>query len=247
MTHSVLSNDTLLSPDGVGAQTADVSAQAPGDGALLNAIPLDGGNPADEALTGDAEEVADPAGQEGLLEPEPVAVDPDLVPERPEDYALNLDENLGDADPALNARLHAAGFNNAQAQLVYDLAGEIIPTMVAQVQQAGQRATDRAALVAEFGGVESWKALAPKIEKWGRENLPDDAFDAMCQTASGVRAIHRLMTGGSETGLGNVGASDAQSDTRSDIQRKMNDPRYWRDRDPVLIAEVQAAFARMRR
>jgi len=25
----------------------------------------------------------------------------------------------------------------------------------------------------------------------------------------------------------------------------MNDPRYWRDRDPALVAEVQADFAQL--
>lgn len=53
------------------------------------------------------------------------------------------------------------------------------------------------------------------------------------------------MTAGKETGLGNAAASNAGTDTRSDIQRKMNDPRYWRDRDPGIVAEVQEAFARL--
>ena len=168
-----------------------------------------------------------------------------IIPDNPDGYAVSVDEELGGVDAALNERLHKAGFNNAQAQLVYDLAGEIIPSMVEQVQQAGQRASDRAALVAEFGGAQAWKSLAPKIEKWGRENLPDAAFDAMCQTASGVKALHRLMTAGKEAGLGRSDTSEPAAGMRSDIQRKMNDPRYWRDRDPVIVAEVQAAFSRL--
>ena len=177
-------------------------------------------------------------------DPEPL-IDLQAVPENPDGYAISVDEGLGGVDAALNERLHKAGFNNAQAQLVYDLAGEIIPSMVEQVQQAGQRASDRAALVAEFGGAQAWKSLAPRIEKWGRENLPDAAFDAMCQTASGVKALHRLMTAGKEAGLGRSDTSEPTAGMRSDIQRKMNDPRYWRDRDPVIVAEVQAAFSRL--
>ena len=57
-----------------------------------------------------------------------------IIPDNPDDYAVSVDEELGGVDAALNERLHKAGFNNAQAQLVYDLAGEIIPSMVEQVQ-----------------------------------------------------------------------------------------------------------------
>ncbi|CAM3461472.1 hypothetical protein [Thalassospira profundimaris] len=114
----------------------------------------------------------------------------DLVPETPDAYAITLAEGMEDIDADLNQRLHAAGFSNAQAQLVYDLAGEVLSPLLGDLDQAAQRATDRAALAAEFGGA-------------------------------------------GETGL------------RSEIRRKMNDPRYWRDRDPTLVAEVQADFARL--
>lgn len=174
-----------------------------------------------------------------------VAARADVVPETPDAYAIRIAEALGEIDPGLNKRLHEAGFNNAQAQLVYDLAAEIIPSMVDQVSQAGQRAADRAALVAEFGGADQWRKLATKLEKWGQANLPKDAFETLCQTADGVRSLHRLMTGGQEATLAGDGANDAMGDIRAGIRCKMNDPRYWRDRDPDIIAEVQADFARL--
>jgi len=173
------------------------------------------------------------------------ALDPASIPETPEGYEITVDEVLGVVDPAVNARLHEAGFTGAQAQLVYDLAAEVIGPLIGEVEVAGKRATDRAALAAEFGGVENWKRLAPRIEKWGRENLPDAAFEVLCQTADGVRSIHRLMSGGAEPGLSAGRPSDATGDLRSDIRAKMNDPRYWRDRDPAIVAEVQAGFDRL--
>lgn len=185
MTQNVSNDGNLLSPAGAGAQAADISDRGQDDPAVTAGAGWDASRPEDEVPPIDAALLPGAAAHEGLCETETGTVDPDIIPENPDGYALTLDESLGGVDPALNARLHAAGFNNAQAQLVYDLAGEIIPSMVEQVQQAGQRATDRAALVAEFGGAAAWTALAPKIEKWGRENLPDAAFDAMCQTASG--------------------------------------------------------------
>lgn len=180
--------------------------------------------------------------------PEPdldAAVLADLVPETPDAYAITLAEGMEDIDADLNQRLHEAGFSNAQAQLVYDLAGEILSPLLGDLDQAAQRATDRAALAAEFGGAESWKKLAPKIESWGKANLPEAAFDALCQSADGVRAMHRMMTQSKEAALGKVDGGAGVTSLRSEIRRKMNDPRYWRDRDPALVAEIQADFARL--
>jgi len=169
----------------------------------------------------------------------------DLVPESPDAYAIRLSEGMEEIDADLNQRLHAAGFSNAQAQLVYDLAGEVLSPLMGDLDQAAQRATDRAALAAEFGGAESWKKLAPKIESWGKANLPEAAFETLCQSADGVRAMHRMMTHGDEAALGKVEGGGGETSLRSEIRRKMNDPRYWRDRDPALVAEVQADFARL--
>ncbi|AXO15667.1 capsid assembly protein [Thalassospira indica] len=176
------------------------------------------------------------------LDPADVA---DLVPETPDAYAISLADGIGEIDADLNQRLHAAGFSNAQAQLVYDLAGEVLSPLLGDLDQAAQRATDRAALVAEFGGTESWKKLAPKIESWGKANLPETAFETLCQTADGVRAMHRMMAQNNEAALGKVEGGGGAENLRSDIRRKMNDPRYWRDREPTLVAEVQADFARL--
>jgi hypothetical protein len=169
----------------------------------------------------------------------------DLVPETPDAYAITLAEGMEDIDADLNQRLHAAGFSNAQAQLVYDLAGEVLSPLLGDLDQAAQRATDRAALTVEFGGAESWKKLAPKIESWGKANLPEAAFETLCQSADGVRAMHRMMTHGDEAALGKADGGAGETSLRSEIRRKMNDPRYWRDRDPTLVAEVQADFARL--
>lgn len=169
----------------------------------------------------------------------------DLVPETPDAYAITLADGMEDIDADLNQRLHAAGFSNAQAQLVYDLAGEVLSPLLGDLDQAAQRATDRAALAAEFGGAESWKKLAPKIESWGKANLPEAAFETLCQSADGVRAMHRMMTHGDEAALGKSDGGAEETSLRSEIRRKMNDPRYWRDRDPTLVAEVQADFARL--
>jgi hypothetical protein len=220
------------------------------EGNLLRPADAAGGVPeALEDLESGAEDVVSDAGvlPEGEFDAgeASAALDPASIPETPDGYEIAVDEVLGAVDPAVNARLHEAGFTGAQAQLVYDLAAEVIGPLIGEVEGAGKRATDRAALAAEFGGAENWKRLAPRIEKWARENLPEAAFEVLCQTADGVRSIHRLMSGRAEQGLSGGSGSDATGDLRADIRAKMNDPRYWRDRDPAMVAEVQAGFDRL--
>ncbi|MBC05955.1 hypothetical protein [Thalassospira sp.] len=191
--------------------------------------------------TQEAENIGNEA-PESRLDPEAAA---NLVPETPDAYAITLADGFGEIDVDLNQRLHEAGFSNAQAQLVYDLAGEVLSPLLGDLDQAARRATDRAALAAEFGGAESWKKLAPKIESWGKANLPEAAFETLCQSADGVRAMHRMMAQNNEAALGKTDGGAGETNLRSEIRRKMNDPRYWRDRDPTLVAEVQADFARL--
>ncbi len=225
------------------------AGQGAGDNLLRPADAAGGVPEVLEDVASGAEDVVSDAGvlPEGEVEAgEAIAViDPASIPEMPDGYQIAVDDVLGAVDPALNARLHAAGFTGAQAQLVYDLAAEVIGPLIGEVEVAGKRATDRAALAAEFGGEENWKRIAPRIEKWGRENLPEAAFEVLCQTADGVRSIHRLMSGGTEPGLAAGSRGDATGDLRQDIRAKMNDPRYWRDRDPAIVAEVQAGFDRL--
>ena len=46
------------------------------------------------------------------------------APAKPEEYKVEIANELIEIDPEVNGRLHAAGFTPAQAQLVDDLAGE---------------------------------------------------------------------------------------------------------------------------
>ena len=166
------------------------------------------------------------------------------VPQSPADYEISGAEELGGVNEALNARLHEAGFTGPQAQLVYDLASEILSPMVAQAQNAAQMAEMQGQLAAEFGGAEHWAKLAPRIASWGQKNLPA-AYEAMAQSPDGVRALYRLMQDGSEPGLAGNHAGQGGTDPQNDINRLMNDPRYWRDRNPAIVARVQAASDRL--
>ena len=101
------------------------------EGNLLRPADAAGGVPeALEDLESGAEDVVSDAGvlpEDEVEAGEAIAaLDPASIPETPDGYEIAVDEVLGAVDPAVNARLHAAGFTGAQAQLVYDLAAEVI-------------------------------------------------------------------------------------------------------------------------
>ncbi|NJN71289.1 MAG: hypothetical protein HC801_14150, partial [Nitrospira sp.] len=54
-------------------------------------------------------------------------------PANPEDYQISVGSELVASDLEVNKRLHAAGFSQEQAQVVYDLAAERLPPMIAEV------------------------------------------------------------------------------------------------------------------
>ena len=165
------------------------------------------------------------------------------VPETPDAYALTVAEELGGADPEINERLHAAGFTPAQAQLVYDLAADYLLPLLdgAAAEFEAERQTER--LVREFGGEARWREISGQLRAWGRANLKPEALRALSSTYEGVMALRRMMDSGEPGPLG-AGAAAAPQDEAA-IRTLMRDPRYWRDRDPGLVAQVTAGFRRL--
>ncbi len=165
------------------------------------------------------------------------------VPETPEGYALVVPETLGGADPDIDRRLHAAGFTPAQAQLVYDLAAEILPPLMEAAAQEfeAERQTER--LAREFGGEARFREVAGQLLAWGRANLQPEVLRALSSTHEGVMALHRMMASGEPGPLGAGGPAAAGDEDA--VRTLMRDPRYWRDRDPGIVAQVTEAFRRL--
>ena len=74
--------------------------------------------------------------------------------------------------------------------------------------------------------------------------FPDDAIPAierMCETHEGIIALESVMEAMKDgsfasTGQGNAGTSEQE------LREMMNDPRYWKDRDPHYIKQVTDGF-----
>ncbi len=168
----------------------------------------------------------------------------DRPPESPEGYELSPDELLGAPDGEVNRRLHAAGFTNAQAQLVYDMAAELLLPLAEQVADDLGRADRDARLAERFGGEDGWRRARRQLEGWAGGNLPPGVGEALLGSVEGVAALERLMDAG-EPGLGGPGRPPNAAPTLDGLRRLQADPRYWRDREPEAVAEVLDGYARL--
>ncbi len=165
-------------------------------------------------------------------------------PSGPEGYAIAPPNALLEPDPELNGRLHAAGFTQSQAQLVYELAAERLVPVVAEVvgEMEAQRQVDR--LQRHFGGPEAWAGVARQLKTWGEGNLEPDVLATLSSSYDGVLALHRMSQAGEPRLLDGAGTGGAElsEDALGDMVR---DPRYWRRRDPDFVAKVTAGFRRL--
>jgi hypothetical protein len=166
------------------------------------------------------------------------------VPEAPDQYQIESHSDLIEPDPAINAKLHEAGFTARQAQLVYDLAADhLLPVLDHAIGQLeATREAER--LAARFGGEVMWRTTAQQIKTWGQANLAQDVFETLASSYDGVLAIHQMMQRREPAVLNDANGPRADLD-EVELTRMMRDPRYWRERDPAFVAQVTAGFQRL--
>ena len=165
------------------------------------------------------------------------------VPADPSGYRIESRDEVIVADPEVNALLHKAGFSQAQAQIVYDLAAERLLPMIGEIAARFEADGQTERLARQFGGEEKWREVSRQIAAWGRANLPQSAFGALAGTYEGVVAMHRMMISG-EPGLLR-GETAGGTPTEAELEGFMRDPRYWRDHEPGIVARVVEGFKRL--
>jgi hypothetical protein len=166
------------------------------------------------------------------------------IPEQPEKYAITTSHPAVTSDPAVNKRLHEAGFTQKQAQLVYDLAHERLVPLLSAAGAQSQQDEQIEQLRQHFGGETRWRQIAPQLSAWGRKALPPEAFEALASSVEGVKTLHRLMASG-EPSLGRAPAPRDEGQSEDQLKQMIQDPRYWKNRDPAFIAKVTDGFRRL--
>jgi len=162
------------------------------------------------------------------------------APPSADDYEISIDDSVIETDSDVNARLHAAGLTQAQAQTVYELANEKLMPIVAEMSGAFEANNQTERLKNHFGGEEKWDAAKHQIAAWGRESFSDDVFEVLSSTYEGVLTMQRMMSS-NEPNLGQVN-SIANGADEAALKKMMSDPRYWRTRDPAFIERVRQGF-----
>lgn len=166
------------------------------------------------------------------------------LPKSADEYCVNCDHGLFEADAELNKRLFDKGFTQEQVQEVYDLAAERLVPLV--MEMAADYNADREVekLVEHFGGVDKWKEVSRQLLAFGQKNLPADVLDNLASSFEGVKALYSMMKGG-EPAIAKHKGQGAGSSDELELQSMMRDPKYWRDRDPSFVAKVTEGFQKL--
>ncbi|TVQ36018.1 MAG: hypothetical protein EA356_06430 [Geminicoccaceae bacterium] len=167
------------------------------------------------------------------------------IPSSPDDYAIEVGSEVVEVDPELNRRLHEAGFNNQQAQLVYALAEEYLLPAISEAYGEVFVQQELGRLQQTFGGAEQWQATAEQLRTWGKANLAPDVYETLASSYDGVMALSAMMQAREPKVMHGDGTATAADEPT--LRRMMQDPRYWRDRDPGFVAEVTRGFERLYR
>jgi hypothetical protein len=165
------------------------------------------------------------------------------IPERPEDYQIEVRSDFAAPDLDVNRRLYEAGFSRQQVQLVYDLASERLLPLIAEAAQQFEAERQLEKLRAHFGGEERFRRVAAQLSAWGRANLPTPVYEALSTTGEGVLALERMMRG-KEPEMSREAPTPADTD-EGELRKMMRDPRYWRSREPEFVKRVSDGFRRL--
>jgi hypothetical protein len=166
------------------------------------------------------------------------------IPDSPDGYQIASSHEMLSSDPTVNQRLHDAGFTADQAQLVYDLAHECLLPMLERMDGEYQQRQHLDRLRAHFGGDARWTETARQVSAWGKANLPGDVYQVLSRSPEGVIALERMMASG-EPAMGRAQSAKDEAPSEAELKRMMQDPRYWKSRDPAFIDKVSSGFRRL--
>ncbi len=115
------------------------------------------------------------------------------APKSADDYCINCEHGMFEPDAEVNARLHAMGLTQEQAQEVYNLAAEKLMPVIAGMSAEFQADREVEKLMGHFGGAENWKEVSRQLLAFGQRNLPPDVLKNLSGSYEGVLALHKMM------------------------------------------------------
>lgn len=157
------------------------------------------------------------------------------------DYQIVLHNKFLQVDQNVNKRLKEAGFTNAQVQLVYDLAAEIMIPKIQEVIEEFRAYRELSKLENYFGGEERFDEISRQISLWAEKNVPQEIYNSLNSSFYGVLALYNMMTSNEPKVMAKSDESQCGI-TEKKLKEMMKDPKYWRDGDKDFIKKVDDGF-----
>ena len=161
------------------------------------------------------------------------------VPDNANDYPSN---NLFD-DESIKQKFHDMGLTTHQVEQIYSVAEEFLSPIISDLFSAKNEISETLKLEKFFGSREKMNDASNAINTFGEKFLPNDAFESLCSSASGIQGVYQMMQS-MEPHINTDGdATDNLTD--EDLRRMMRDPKYWRDNDPEYVKKIENGFKKL--
>lgn len=167
-------------------------------------------------------------------------------PENPDAYALpqdeRLDEELMASSPVVQwwrQFAHEQGYNQEQFEAAIKTYAEV---QISQIEDGYKQE------MAKLG--ENATARVEAVQLWAGNFFDEnelEAISAACTTASGIAAMEKIMEKMKGSGTVDPAVFEKKPEvTRADIEKMMQDRRYWHpaDRDPAFVRQVEEFFSK---
>jgi hypothetical protein len=161
------------------------------------------------------------------------------VPTDADEYPAN--ELFG--NDSIRQRFHEIGLTKIQAEKIYEMAEEFLSPILSEIFQTGHEAAAISELKKFFGGEDRMLDALKEINAFGEKFLPGDAFESLCSTPQGIQGVYRMMQSMEPTVR--TDKTDSANLSDQDLRRMMRDPKYWKERDPEYIRQIESGFRKL--
>lgn len=146
-------------------------------------------------------------------------------------------------DDSLRENFFEIGLTSSQVEKIYQIAEEFLTPVLSELFDMQNETSAINELKNFFGDDDKMRDALRAINAFGERYLPRDAFDAMCATPQGIRAVYAMM----QSMEPSIETDDGTSKNLTDdmLRRMMRDPKYWRDQDPEYVRKIENGFKKL--
>lgn len=164
------------------------------------------------------------------------------VPETIETYQQEIEQDMFEVSQDIFEAMREKGFTVDQAQFVFDLAKEKMMPMIIELVEDFEADRELEKLVDYFGGEKYFKEVSRQVLAFGKRNLKPEVLAGLSTSYEGVITLYTMMMKDEPSPIEGDTMSGAVEE--KDLKKLINDPRYWRDRDPKFVKKVTQEFQR---